>query len=185
LVTLAWMALSPQLDTSSPEPLYQQLAAYLRRKIEARELAPGDRLPATRELAGQLGINRTTVSAAYELLEEDGFLSGQVGRGSFVADRVSVRGVDWNAMVQPLAVRPFSAAAARISFAASRPPEQLFPVEDFRLSCQEVLADRGLQSVLQLGSSAGYEPLRHYLIEQSRAEGVFGPDDDLLITNGC
>ncbi len=179
------MALSPQLDTSSPEPLYQQLAAYLRRKIEARELAPGDRLPATRELAGQLGINRTTVSAAYELLEEDGFLSGQVGRGSFVADRVPTRGVDWNAMLRPMAVRPFSAASARISFAASRPPEQLFPVEDFRLSCQEVLADRGLSSVLQLGSSAGYEPLRHYLIEQSRAEGVFGPDDDLLITNGC
>jgi 2-aminoadipate transaminase len=179
------MALSPQLDTSSPEPLYQQLAAYLRRKIESRELTPGDRLPATRELAGQLGINRTTVSAAYELLEEDGFLSGQVGRGSFVADRVSVRGIDWNAMVRPMAVRPFSAAAARISFAASRPPEQLFPVEDFRRSCQEVLADRGLPSVLQLGSSAGYEPLRQYLIEQSRAEGVFGPDDDLLITNGC
>lgn len=179
------VAIAPQLDTQSPEPLYQQLAAYLRTLIDQRELAPGDRLPATRELAGQLGINRTTVSAAYELLEADGFLSGQVGRGSFVADRVAARGVNWPEMIRPISVRPFSVAAAAISFAASRPPEQLFPVEDFRLSCQEVLADPGLQSVLQLGSSAGYEPLRQYLIEQSRAEGVFEAEDDLLITNGC
>ena len=179
------MALSPHLDARSSEPLYQQLAAYLRKLIEHRELTPGDRLPATRELAGQLGINRTTVSAAYELLEEDGFLSGQVGRGSFVADRSRARGVDWETMILSAVVRPFSAATAAISFAASRPPEQLFPVEDFQLSCQEVLADEALPAILQLGSSAGYEPLRKYLIEQSRAEGVFGPGDELLITNGC
>ena len=47
------------------------------------------RLPATRELAGQLGLNRTTISAAYTLLESEGLITGHVGRGSFVTGKVT------------------------------------------------------------------------------------------------
>jgi 2-aminoadipate transaminase len=82
------------------------------------------------------------------------------------------------------AQRPY-ASGVRISFAVSRPPEELFPLEDFRQSCQEVLAGEQLGAMLQLGPAAGYEPLRQYLVEEARREGAFGRDDDLLITNGC
>src|SRR5947208_2204923 len=74
----------PQLNPASEVPLYHQLYRHFTELIQSGSLARGDRLPATRELAGLLGLNRTTVSAAYELLESEGLISGQVGRGSFV-----------------------------------------------------------------------------------------------------
>ena len=56
----------------------------LPQRFAPESLTRGERLPATRELAGLLGLNRTTVSAAYEMLETEGLIAGQVGRGSFV-----------------------------------------------------------------------------------------------------
>jgi len=52
-------------------------------------------------LAGLLGLNRTTVSAAYEILETEGLIAGQVGRGSFVtgAAPLASGGVDWNTLL--------------------------------------------------------------------------------------
>ncbi|TPW77744.1 PLP-dependent aminotransferase family protein [Schumannella soli] len=49
-------------------------------------LAPGARLPATRELAAELGVARTTVSAAYDRLLAEGLVEARVGAGTFVAD---------------------------------------------------------------------------------------------------
>ena len=71
-------------DAASPEPLYRQLAGYLRGLVAAGRLAPGERLPATRELAAGLGIGRNTVCRAYEILVDDGVLASHVGQGSFV-----------------------------------------------------------------------------------------------------
>ena len=178
------MDLLPHLDPSSQTPLYRQLCGCFERQIASGELATGERLPATRELAGLLGVNRTTVSAAYELLEQKGLIAGHVGRGSFVARRSATAQVDWyNILARP--ARQFAVNPSAISFAASRPPEELFPVEDFQQSCEEVLGSGNLGSILQLGSPGGYEPLRNYLLEQARREDAMGPDDDLLITSGC
>jgi len=135
--------------------------------IESGRVAHGSRLPATRELAGQIGLNRTTVSAAYALLESEGLIRGHVGRGSFVSGG---RG---------------GGATGPSSFSRSRPSELLFPLEEFRKSCAEVIASPDAASILQLGSPSGYPPLRRYLLEQARAEGVARESDDILITSGC
>jgi DNA-binding transcriptional MocR family regulator len=136
--------------------------------IESGTLRRGDRLPATRELAGQLGLNRTTVSAAYALLESDGLIAGHVGRGSFVTRRAKS-----------------GAETAPASFSRSRPSELLFPLAEFRKTCAEVIASDDAASILQLGSPAGYPSLRRYLLEQARAEGTAQESDDILITSGC
>lgn len=181
------MELRPNLDPTLDVPLYRQLSSYFEGLIDKGELAIGERLPATRELAGQLGINRTTVSAAYELLEAGRRISGHVGRGSFVAGRAAAQTPDWDCLLAPPSndQQRSYAASTPISFAASRPPQELFPLDEFRLSCEEVLRDSRLASLLQLGPAGGYEPLRQYLLAQSRAEHSLGPDDDILITNGC
>jgi len=179
------MQFQPELDSELEEPLYRQLSAYFARLIESGKLATGERLPATRELAGQLGLNRTTVSAAYELLETEGLITGHVGRGSFVAARRIAQGPDWERLLARPAWQASWASAAPISFSASRPPEDLFPIEDFRKSVAEVLASGRLEAMLQLGPPGGYEPLRQYLLEEARQEGSLGAEDDLLITNGC
>ncbi|MCI0371572.1 MAG: PLP-dependent aminotransferase family protein [candidate division NC10 bacterium] len=66
------------------EPIYRQIAARVQAEIEAGRLAPGTRLPSTRELAGALGVNLITAVSAYRELIRLGLASGQVGRGTFV-----------------------------------------------------------------------------------------------------
>src|SRR5271166_5208050 len=112
------------LNPDSDEPLYRQLFLQIKGLIDSAQIPKGARLPATRELAGQLGLNRTTVSAAYALLESEGLIAGHVGRGSFVTGRATSAGE-----------HPVSA-----SFSRSRPSELLFPLEEFRKSCAEVIA---------------------------------------------
>ena len=67
-------------------PLYYQLANLLTEKIVSRELHTGDRLPTEVELVEQYGISRITVRQALRLLEEEGLIRREVGRGTFVTD---------------------------------------------------------------------------------------------------
>jgi DNA-binding transcriptional MocR family regulator len=179
------MEIRPELDTASDVPLYRQLSGYLHRLIEIGNLLPGDRLPPTRELAAQLKLNRTTVSAAYESLEAEGLIKGSVGRGSFVCGMIEPEpdSLNWSrALTASLSTSTGVDRPGVINFSASRPSEKLFPVDEFRECCAEVLASNRLKSLLQLGSPRGYEPLRAYLLR--RAE--YARDtDDILITNGC
>ena len=186
------MEIRPNLDPQSGVPIYRQLGSYLQRLIETGDLRSGDRLPPTRELAGQLGLNRTTISAAYELLETVGFIKGEVGRGSYVCGGPEHRPekLSWSRTLTKSVSTPVSnhtgnAAAGLISFTSSRPSEKLFPVEEFRESCREVLESRNLKTLMQLGSPGGYEPLRRYLLDRAIENGIARESDDILITNGC
>src|SRR5580700_8744023 len=72
------------LQPESHIPLYVQLRDQLRALVHSGELRSGDRIPASRELAGQLGVHRTTVANAYAELESEGLIQGHVGRGTFI-----------------------------------------------------------------------------------------------------
>ena len=61
-----------------------------------------------------------------------------------------------------------------ISFSSSRPAEDDFPVAAFQATCREVIAGPMATSILQLGSPAGFPPLRQYLLDQAQAEGTAG-----------
>src|ERR1700733_6413735 len=182
------MQFEPQLDVESEVPLYRQLGLYLQNQMENGRLRRGDRLPPTRELALQLGLNRTTVSAAYDVLENEGLIRCEVGRGSFVTGMplVSAESMNWSrALVGSVSTGAGMPLRGGINFSSSRPSEKLFPVEEFRESCREVLEGRSLKTLMQLGSPGGYEPLRRYLLERATASGVARESDDILITNGC
>ena len=179
------MNIRPELDLNSDVPLYRQLAGYLQSLIAGGDLLPGDRLPPTRELAGQLGLNRTTVSAAYERLETDGLIKGSVGRGSFVCGvpERETETLNWSrALTSSFSTSTGQVRPGVINFSASRPSEKLFPVDEFRESCDEVLRSDKLRALLQLGSPGGYEPLRSFLLRRS---GLARDTDEILITNGC
>ncbi len=173
-----------RLDPKAEEPLYRQLYAQLRERILSGALARGEKIPPTRELAGQLGVNRATVAAAYELLEQEGLIRGHVGRGSFVSGAGGTM-LDWEARLQGSGMEARGwGAGARINFASARPGEDLLPVDEFRACAREVL--RGdLGQILRLGSPYGYGPLREWLLEQGRAEGTVREGDDVIVTSGC
>lgn len=184
---MVWLMDFPiNLRPDGEEPLYKQLFEQIAGRIRSGELARGERLPATRELAGLLGLNRTTVSAAYAMLEEHGLIAGQVGRGSFVRgepDR-GESGVNWGNLL-PNSGIPAGFRREETGFVMSRPSSDLFPLDDFRASCDAVLGRKDLADILQLGSPSGFEPLRRRLLEEARAQQLAAPGDDLIITNGC
>lgn len=74
------------LASRSPNPL-EDTIDRVTGAIKARLLSPGERLPAERELAMQLGVSRSTLRAALQTLIDAGWIEVRRGRhgGSFVA----------------------------------------------------------------------------------------------------
>ncbi|WP_299164889.1 PLP-dependent aminotransferase family protein [uncultured Tateyamaria sp.] len=66
-------------------PKYKAVMQAIRLRIADHDLTPGDKLPPVRDLAWHLGITPGTVARAYTLLTDDGTLTAEVGRGTFVA----------------------------------------------------------------------------------------------------
>src|SRR6516164_3304040 len=73
-------------------PLYQQTYRTFRNEILSRTLAPGERVPSTRSLAGLLKVSRNTAVSAYEQLLAEGYLETRIGAaGTVVAPLVTSR----------------------------------------------------------------------------------------------
>lgn len=78
-----------QIDLTSRVPIYEQICTNIIRLASAGVLKPGDKLLPVRSLASQLGINPNTVAKAYKLLEGDGYIISNVGRGSYLSDKLT------------------------------------------------------------------------------------------------
>ena len=74
-----------KIDVSQPLPLYEQVAADIRRAIADGEARPGERFPLAKDLATVLGVNTNTVLRALRVLREEGLLEFRRGRGITVA----------------------------------------------------------------------------------------------------
>src|SRR5580658_5858613 len=178
-----------QLQLESHIPLYVQLCDQLRALVHGGDLRPGDRIPASRELAVQLGIHRTTVANAYAELESEGLISGHVGRGTFICGETSARetkrppasvgldgGLRWEALFadergeEVLSRMTQAAPSGSISFVMARPAAEFFPIEELR-NCSNAVWRREGTNILEFGSSDGYPPLKQALITMLRAEG--------------
>src|SRR2546426_11396614 len=79
------------LDRNKPVPLARQIQAHLARLMREGLLPSGAKLPAARERADELGVNRATVVLAYEELVAAGLARARVGQGTFVAERTAER----------------------------------------------------------------------------------------------
>ncbi len=75
-----------QLDFRSGVPIYVQVMQQIKRLVSGGVLQSGDQLPTVRALAQELRVNFNTVARAYRLLDEDGVISTQQGRGTFILE---------------------------------------------------------------------------------------------------
>jgi DNA-binding transcriptional regulator YhcF (GntR family) len=82
------------LDREGGVPLGVQLATTLEGAIRDGELNPGDQLPSVRQMAALAGVNVNTVRTVYGRLEQQGLLSSEHGRGTFVRSRAPSAGGD-------------------------------------------------------------------------------------------
>jgi DNA-binding transcriptional regulator YhcF (GntR family) len=79
------------VDTGSVIPIGEQLRSQLEQLIVSGRLSPGEKLPAIRHLAADLGISKGTVAKVYEQLTDDGLISGATRNGTTVTGSVTAK----------------------------------------------------------------------------------------------
>jgi GntR family transcriptional regulator len=80
-----------RIDLGSSTPVYRQIVDSLRALLVHGAFAPGERLPTVREMAVDLGVNHNTVTEAYRLLAEEGWLDLKRHHGATVILRPTQR----------------------------------------------------------------------------------------------
>ena len=193
------------LDRDKPVALARQIQAHLERLIREGHLGDGVKLPATRELAKSLGVNRATVALAYDELVAAGHARAHVGQGTFVVNEAHtprpvaearVRApINWTGLLSRSArivaaeedrwrrVSSGELDGATVSFAGGMPDSTLFPTEAFRHVLNRVVREEG-DVLLQYYPARGYPPLRKYLARYLLRFGVEATPDEILIVNG-
>lgn len=76
-----------QIDMNSRTPIYMQLAGYIRFQIRSEAMKAGEQLPSEEAMCQIMGISRTTIRQAINLLAEQGLLQRFRGKGTFVSKR--------------------------------------------------------------------------------------------------
>ncbi len=166
----------------------------LRQAIVDGRLPVGHRLPATRVLAADLGVARNSVTAAYERLVAEGYLTARTGAGTFVAD-VRSEPATRRAPADPLRPRAgwtYSATPAsatepvpRYDFRTGMPDASLFPFETWRrLVAAELRV--GANHPGRYGDPAGHPALRAAIsryVGYSRSLRV--RPEEVVVTNGA
>src|ERR1051326_5184514 len=177
-------------------PLGQQLVDELRRRVQAGSLGPGERLPPVRGLATSLKVTPETVAGAYKRLVDEGYLRGEVGRGTFVAAPPLRAEEDPPAPFEaggslPAFASPDSRELLRlasrpgvVSFAASVAALDLAPVEALRQALSDTLKTDGAQA-LQVGATPGYPPLRAAIASLLEQRGMTVEASSVCVTSGC
>jgi len=181
-------------------PLSIQLDAQLRAAVLSGRLGPGARLPATRQLALELGLSRLTVQNTYEQLVAEGFLTSVTGSGTFAAD-IAPENLSPK---RPAPARPAVAPEVRLSrrgqaisrtwaatrvaetraFRPSVPAPELFPMAAWSRLWAKALRRLG-PDLFGYGRAGGYPPLRAAIAEHlSNARGVNCDPEQVIVTAG-
>ena len=191
------------LDEAGPEPVYRQLYQQLRGAIISGRLQGGARLPATRVLAAELKRSRNTIAAAYELLDNEGYILNRVGDGAYVThilpeDVLLAREPSRMAERAEAGLHPSLSARGRlltelslnagpvqpIPFVADLPAFDAFPLHAWaRLMMQSW---RQVQpGMLGYAEPAGYQPLREIISHHLKAARFLQcTSDEVIMTSG-
>jgi GntR family transcriptional regulator / MocR family aminotransferase len=188
------------LDPAASRPLYQQIYDEIRTAILTGRLAPGARLPATRDLAVALGVSRTTVMDAFDQLGAEGYLAGRVGDGTYVARMLpddllhtSVQesgGPRLDAAGRRLSRRGARLVATPVSPVPNEGPPRVFRPFVPALDCfpfalwTQLTARRYRRSTHMLLSAvcaAGYQPLRAAIADYLRSARAVRCDPEQVI----
>ncbi len=193
------------LDIRSETPMYHQLSDWFRRAIIDGQLRPGQRVPSSRSLAGDLKISRIPVLSAYEQLYAEGYLETFVGAGTCVArsipdDTLKPAGAKVQSapreILEPRAPRRISRRAALIrtpaqswldnlgAFRVGVPALDQFPVGVWSKLVNRHTRKPPIDSMVY-GDPMGYLPFREAIAEYlSTARAVRCDASQILVTTG-
>ncbi|MCA1336136.1 PLP-dependent aminotransferase family protein [Pseudooceanicola marinus] len=190
------------ITRESEEPIQSQLRRRIVESIHSGQMQLGQKMPPSRQLAGQLGIARNTVTAVYEELVARGYLDSVPRRGVFVArdlppepanqpEAAPGTGPDWDARLKQRPsrlrhiIKPSNWQDYAFPFVYGQVDPSLFPINTWRTCSRDALgrsaidwwtADRAVED----------DPL---LVEQIRTQilpqrGIYAKPEEILITLG-
>jgi len=185
------MEVAIRLDRSAG--LHGQIYRQLRDAVLDGRMRPGEVLPSSRELAEQLRVSRNTVTAAYERLTAEGYLTGRAGAGTFVNARPEAESavpqpphgvLTPRAMWDPMPMPPDYGNAPEFDFRVGGPDARLFPYAAWR----RLLSNQFRSSTVGTGmpvEPAGHFGLRAAIARHLRtARTIETQPRDVLVTSG-
>jgi GntR family transcriptional regulator/MocR family aminotransferase len=192
------------VDRQNPTLLFRQLYEGLRAAILTQRLRAGSKLPSSRELAQELGVSRNTVTAAFEQLLTEGYVTMKRGSGTFVASEVpdELLRTSNNAVVLGKAKRTARTISQRATLLAQLPasaaelphkPRAFQPglcaIDEFPIETWARLTSRRLRrmprTALDYHDAVGWQALRAVLAGYlSAARGVQCEAANIIIVAG-
>ena len=177
--------------------LTQQLVDRFVAAIESGELPPGDKLPPTRRLAEEVGVNHLTAARVYRKLAELGYVSASVGRGTFVRSLAPAGsaelGDDWQVYALPdhdigypeeVLADAFSMdEPGMISLATGWPSPRTYPVDELARIAADVFSQEGPAALSWLPAEGLYQ-LREQIAKRGRRHGFATDPEEIVVTSG-
>lgn len=189
-----------RIDAASDEPAYLQVAAQLQAEIEGGLRVPGQRLPAIRSLAAELGLHRDTIALAYEQLGQAGLVEARVGSGTFVRslltsaeESLALRRSGRELELAPPVERLIALENTRPRYANGDdvvalhrliPDPRHYPIDEFSACFQAALREDGA-SLFSYASPEGDPRLRRAMAERFRRYGICVTPDELVLCHGA
>jgi 2-aminoadipate transaminase len=187
------------LEREGSVSITQQLVDRFASAIEAGDLEPGAKLPPTRELAADAGVNHLTAARVYRKLAELGYVKAQVGRGTFVRSLTpassAIQGDDWQVYALPpekisyseqVLADTFSLAGREdvISLATGWAAPSCYPTEELARITADVFAEVGGAALSYLNAEGLFD-LREQIAIRGREYGYASEADEVVITSGA
>ncbi len=191
-------SLALNLDPKGKTPMYEQLYAAVAGAIREGALRSGEKLPSKRALCAQLGVSRSTVETAYELLLAEGYVESRPRSGYYAAEYVAP--VVWTSIACPvcatqgtvLCVPPKTHKSApsvadaenrSLCFSTSAVDVSRFPYASWAKLYKEVVYNS--PELLQRGDPRGEAALREALVRLlSEYRGVRCTPEQLVVGSG-
>src|SRR3954463_10011920 len=184
------------LDRDGGVPITQQLVDRFVDAIETSALAPGEKLPTTRALAADAGVNHLTAARVYRRLAELGYVTASVGRGTFVRTLVPAaseeQGDDWQVWAMPDRPQTYPEQVMDdafrlagdpdiISLSTGWPSPRLYPIDELAEITADVFREEGGAAISYLTAEGLYA-----LREQIASKWRFATDpEEIIVTSGA
>ncbi|MBR9861885.1 MAG: PLP-dependent aminotransferase family protein [Rhodobacteraceae bacterium] len=194
---------SIRIERGSDRKISVQLYMALREIILTGGLGAGRRLPASRTLAKEIGVSRTTVIDAIDRLVSEGMLVSRVGAGTYVSDVLAqpLTGADRpdgpeDDLAEPILSQRFSVALDNFAprqrlphksqaFITALPALEAFPMAHWaRISARHLRGNR--DEIMGYGPPQGLDRLRHSIASHlNAARGIKCRPEQIFITGGA
>lgn len=178
----------PTLKPGSGVSLEQQVVLAVRAAVLDGRLPGGVRLPSSRALAIDLGINRNTVIAALEQLIAEGCLESRSGSGTFVMPQVCLSTLETRALQSARWLRTMpepqiAPPSGLLEFRVCQPSGSDFPLQAWRKSWREATRSAPINDYSDSAGEPGFrEVIAAYL---RRARSLVCSAEQVLVTNGA